>query len=1183
MHISFNLNCVPSRCGNIAKIFMNNFRSSRKYMVFRLILMLIVGVAITLASTEVGAAAVITVDDNGGADYERIQDAVNNANTGDTILVRDGIYSENIIVNKYLTIKSENGTVKTTVQSTNLGNPVFDIASDYVNISGFTIKDANPIPPSNPLSAPLPIGGISLKASHCNVSNNELLNNDYGILLKSANNNVIRRNIQINSNKDLIKVINSVNNNLKDNIGMITIDDSSDNLISYNKGDVNFYYSNYNFISNIEGKILLFDSENNNFTFNTISNIYFLDSTLGAPQSINNIFYLNNITEIIIYGNGPNIWSSQEKMEYTYNGEMFSDYLGNKWSDYSGSDVDGNGIGDIPYNVGSSSNTDNYPLMKSWENYGFGDATPPSSFTVGQNAPTPAIEQLFKDAYNRSGGVVELGDPATEVHDAWGYWVQDFPGVPGIPGGVLMYNSIKNDVFYIHGAIWEKYYNYPNKAELGPVASDEDDAAPSQLGTTGRYSKFETGTIHWISDDNVDHPQKGQSFVTYGDLDALYTSMGGTYNNWLGFPVVDQEVRDGNGYCKFEGGHIFWDKLTSQYKEATKLVAIVPAKFSDTSSAPLISDLQTRANLVREYFIKQSYEKEYIGFVFPEIISNPDNGWTILPHTSSEFENADWPNTLTFWDEAFLQAGISHTIHYDSTNYPIGLTIPDYDAGVVVYPIHFTSQAKEKYVAVKADGPYGIWAHELGHSLYGLKDMAGYEKTGGNIGSWGLMGLGVHFNPPTPIIGFNKIQEKTNWLSYKNIGYSDILESSKEYPIYNLDDDTLIQENGLLRYRSDPAVSKVDYYIFEGRHERDGLDHLLDSSGNPYELFPRSKEGISIYHIENGNIYREPISFLDFSPHEALTSSMRKYEVSLSTGYVKYIIPENLKFTPFIDNNQLKVRIEHIITKDMITWEIKIPDISDFTFIGGNGGVPEESNLDVDIHVITSDGRKVGMDYTNGNYLNEIEGAYSSGNIAGGGYEWIAIPANIDAEAHIELTPELIDLITNDNTINIKVVSTFTTFDEDGNRRESAPIPLVINSGNVDQLVISLPINITFLPPITTMDQFNLTDGSTLPIKFTARNSTTDEFIYDDTVNVTITNSTGHLITYFTNGTGADSVRINTEEEQYIANFGTRNYDLTVGEIYAVTVTFGEMDSLRGYEITYFTLMEGGKAKGKDS
>jgi hypothetical protein len=122
--------------------------------------------------------------------------------------------------------------------------------------------------------------------------------------------------------------------------------------------------------------------------------------------------------------------------------------------------------------------------------------------------------------------------------------------------------------------------------------------------------------------------------------------------------------------------------------------------------------------------------------------------------------------------------------------------------------------------------------------------------------------------------------------------------------------------------------------------------------------------------------------------------------------------------------------------------------------------------------------------------------------------------------------------------------------------------------------------NITFLPPITKKKNMDFTDGRILPIKFTARNNETGEFIYDDTVNVTITNSTDHLITYFTNGTGADSVRINSDDEQYIVNLHTKNYDLNVGETYAVTVTFGESDSLRGYNMTYFKLVERGKGKG---
>ncbi|MFZ2071412.1 MAG: hypothetical protein WAV32_07450, partial [Halobacteriota archaeon] len=82
------------------------------------------------------SSATIYVPDN----YTTIQAAVDAASPGDTIIVIDGTYIENVDVSKRLTIKSENGAEKTIVQAANPDDHVFEVTADYVNISGFTVK-----------------------------------------------------------------------------------------------------------------------------------------------------------------------------------------------------------------------------------------------------------------------------------------------------------------------------------------------------------------------------------------------------------------------------------------------------------------------------------------------------------------------------------------------------------------------------------------------------------------------------------------------------------------------------------------------------------------------------------------------------------------------------------------------------------------------------------------------------------------------------------------------------------------------------------------------------------------------------------------------------------------------------------------------------------------------------------
>jgi pectin methylesterase-like acyl-CoA thioesterase len=64
-------------------------------------------------------------------EYSTIQAAVNAASNGDTIIVRDGTYTENIKVDKSLTIRSKNGPDYTVVRAKKPDEHVFNGCSPF--------------------------------------------------------------------------------------------------------------------------------------------------------------------------------------------------------------------------------------------------------------------------------------------------------------------------------------------------------------------------------------------------------------------------------------------------------------------------------------------------------------------------------------------------------------------------------------------------------------------------------------------------------------------------------------------------------------------------------------------------------------------------------------------------------------------------------------------------------------------------------------------------------------------------------------------------------------------------------------------------------------------------------------------------------------------------------------------
>ncbi|MCK4731251.1 MAG: hypothetical protein KAT65_02230 [Methanophagales archaeon] len=116
--------------------------------------------------------------------------------------------------------------------------------------------------------------------------------------------------------------------------------------------------------------ISLHDTDYCNISDNNCSNND--EDGIYLEDSYNNVIYPNNFinkNDNVDSYNSHNTWNSTSKITYIYDGSTYTNYLGNYWDDYTGTDSDGDGIGDTPYSV--NSDKDNYPLIEPQEIYVF--------------------------------------------------------------------------------------------------------------------------------------------------------------------------------------------------------------------------------------------------------------------------------------------------------------------------------------------------------------------------------------------------------------------------------------------------------------------------------------------------------------------------------------------------------------------------------------------------------------------------------------------------------------------------------------------------------------------------------------------------------------------------------------------------------------------------------------------
>ncbi len=143
--------------------------------------------------------------------YQHIQDGINNAYEGYTIYVKNGIYYENVIINKTINLDGEDRN--NTVIDGSGNEHVVVVSSPNVRISGFTIQNSGEEPFDSGIKT------LTLE-SNVTIINNLIQNNDIGIFLNYGYEttwNIIKDNI-VQNNRDGIYTHWAYNTEISGNI-----------------------------------------------------------------------------------------------------------------------------------------------------------------------------------------------------------------------------------------------------------------------------------------------------------------------------------------------------------------------------------------------------------------------------------------------------------------------------------------------------------------------------------------------------------------------------------------------------------------------------------------------------------------------------------------------------------------------------------------------------------------------------------------------------------------------------------------------------------------------------------------------------------------------------------------------------------------------------------------------------
>lgn len=324
-------------------------------------------------------------------DFAIIQSAINAANEGDIVFVDSGVYYENLVLNKSISLLGAG--YSETIVDANRTSHVVTISSSNALVAGFTFQNGGSAIPS--------FYGVKIdNVNNVTVSDNFVSGNFVGIKLgdkqRGSNDNIVRNNILT-----------------KNRYGIFA-----------DHANANLFYGNVVTGNSWNGVEIAWGG-NNVLEANSISHnrAYGLEIVSSTPSLYNRIFhnnFVNNTFRVSVYGL-PNIWDDG----YPNGGNYWGDYETiDLYSGPNQNEPGSDGIADRPWLI-DSNNNDRYPVANLFKipqppvaDFAYSPESPGADEKMTFNASTSTFDngEIVDYVWDFGDGKVSTGVTATHTY-----------------------------------------------------------------------------------------------------------------------------------------------------------------------------------------------------------------------------------------------------------------------------------------------------------------------------------------------------------------------------------------------------------------------------------------------------------------------------------------------------------------------------------------------------------------------------------------------------------------------------------------------------------------------------------------------------------------------------------------------------------------------------------------------